>query len=882
MTEKNQTKTQNKAMKTKALKIINLIVAVLVSVFALGHAFAWLVGNRLEDLQDFNGSSGSPYFASGTGAQNDPFIITNQYHMYNLAWLQNTGKFDKQYYFQVGNDISIPENFWLPPIGTDTNPFEGVFNGKGYKITNLQVTTDNSKLTGVVSGASVKYSNAVGMFGMTDAGADISNFILEKPVVEVANANATYSTTANKVAGLAVGHVAQDSKVYSIGVLADQTGTKLLMNKGGYSTFNSIIGELAEGVESSVTGGGHTSGGSGANFGASLDVESLYTRLIRINDNSSASWRLPGISTDNDNLTLSSLDKLPFTVTEDSTYTGTAAKEVIASNSVGYLIGNQNKVYSKTRKFGDPLVEDANGKYTFANGKTPSSSSTIPLWLYRETYENIASDSYNRSSGFSALSTEEFNALPENIKSLIDGFANGDNIDSIRIQQQYQNVGAQIYPGTDSNSQWSPRGQISWNGKTYGDGFRKGSYKDPVVNEEGVYLTAEGNLLDDTYYSTTSKYYEYVLNNGVKNYLPDTQYAEWTLPIYSIDEKGYAKNIDGEYYDAGGEWLIDENGYAYNDLGYIVTNGWPFGDTYIGDDGYIMNSDGTYYIDAVGGRVYAYGYDSVNQNGHLVKDGQVATVAVDNYYANLSARKGTYITAKVGFTCEFYRYTKGIALPNSGIWFKPAQAGMIRLIMYAEKAGDGFALLKGHRTSATSDNPFYVDYNRAGADVTATEVMKFTLPSYVLFYFEYEVTQADIDDGRIEFWLAKYGNNGAYFVYMDIGASGMTGDTGEIDHEKAVSAVDFIYSGVSIAQADDRAETPKYHMGDFIVTSSATLYEATGTSIYFDKLDTILEIIFLRKAVNEEQTMQVTVTGTTDDTKVTATNTGKVEFIFNA
>ena len=157
------------------------------------------------------------------------------------------------------------------------------------------------------------------------------------------------------------------------------------------------------------------------------------------------------------------------------------------------------------------------------------------------------------------------------------------------------------------------------------------------------------------------------------------------------------------------------------------------------------------------------------------------------------------------------------------------------------------------------------------------------LPKYTLFYYDYELTENDLVNGTYpEFFLSKGNTNGsgAYFVYLDIGASGTSGDTGEIDHEKAVSAVDFIYSGVSIAQSDDTAETPKYHMGDFIVTSS--LYEATGTSIYFDKLDTILEIVFLRKSVNEDKTMQVTVTGTTDDTKVTATNTGKVEFVFNA
>ena len=709
-------------MKTKALKIINLIVAVLVSVFALGHAFAWLVGNRLESLQDFNGSSGSPYFASGTGAQNDPFIITNQYHMYNLAWLQNTGKFDKQYYFQVGNDISIPENFWLPPIGTDTNPFEGVFNGKGYKITNLQVTTDNSKLTGVVSGTSVKYSNAVGMFGMTDAGADISNFILEKPVVEVANANATYSTAANKVAGLAVGHVAQDSKVYSIGVLADQTGTKLLMNKGGYSTFNSIIGELAEGVESSVTGGGHTSGGSGANFGSSFDVGSMLDRLQLILANKKSatpSPYLPNIDTQSSNPVPVALEKMPFTVTDSSTYVGAEAKEVVANTNVGYFLGNQNKIVSKNLKFGNKLTaaNDSWTNWTNEKGNTPATDKTIPRWFYthkniwdtsgNDPYSNEGTD-YTTGSGFNELSQAEYDALPDSIKNILPAEnVSQDSFTTIRISQQYQyqqSAGSQGVGNSGGN--WSYHGQISWMGNTYGE-------------------------------------------------------------------------------------------------------------NYSGTDG-----------------------------------------------------KG-------------YQDTSGILLPNNAIWFKPAETGKFRLVMYTDTAGDGFVLIKATRTNGSANEPFKNDSSSNGTDITFTTVMKQQLPSYVLFYYEYEVTQDELDAGNVEYFLMQHGNGGAYFVYLDIGSSGMTGDTGEIDHEKAVSAVDFIYSGVSIAQADEKPENPAYHMGDFIVTSSATLYEATGTSIYFDKLDTILEIIFLRKSVNEDKTMQVTVTGTTDDTKVTATNTGKVEFVFN-
>lgn len=256
-------------MSKKALRIVNLIVAILVCVFALGHAFAWLAGDREDRKLGFDGSSGETYFAGGNGFKETPYLITNQYHLYNLAWLQDTGKLkDQKYYFELGKDFTVPDDLWLPPIGTDDNPFTSGFNGKGYKISNLKITTDKTKLGG--GSQSVSFSNAVGMFGKTGKhpnetkGAEIKNFILEKPTVEVADTN-TYSSGGNRAAGLAIGHIAENCRVSSIGVLADPTGkeAKLLMRRTGYSTFNSIIGELAKGVEFSVTGGGHISGRGG-------------------------------------------------------------------------------------------------------------------------------------------------------------------------------------------------------------------------------------------------------------------------------------------------------------------------------------------------------------------------------------------------------------------------------------------------------------------------------------------------------------------------------------------------------------------------------------------------------------------------------------------
>lgn len=230
-------------MKAKAFKIVNLILAVLVCVFALSQAFAWFAEDMRKANQDFNGSSASPYFESGDGSEDSPFILSNYNHLYNLAWLQNTGNLnDNYYYFKLKNNITVPHNFWLPPIGTDYHPFQGYFNGNGKQIINLKITTDSTKLTSAVSGSSVKYSNAVGMFGMTKADtvktAKIYNFNLINPIVEVANSNAVYadSSTSTPTVGFAVGFA--NCGAEKIGVLDG----KLAVKKNDYTTKNSIIG----------------------------------------------------------------------------------------------------------------------------------------------------------------------------------------------------------------------------------------------------------------------------------------------------------------------------------------------------------------------------------------------------------------------------------------------------------------------------------------------------------------------------------------------------------------------------------------------------------------------------------------------------------------
>lgn len=778
-------------MKNKALKIINLIVAALVCAFAIGYAFAWFPESRRTDDVDFNGSSGQTYFAGGSGTADEPFIINDKYHLYNLAWLQNTGKLTTKYYFELDGNLSIPENFWLPPIGTDEYEFIGDFNGNGNTISGLQITTDKSKLSkvGLPSGSSA-FSNAVGMFGMTGSGSEIHNFVLDTPIVEVATANATYSQSSDRTVGIAIGMVS--GKAYSIGVLADEggDGAQLLLNRAGYSTFNSIIGALKANTTSSVTGGGYLgSGGSGNAFGASFDVEGMYDRLIKIEANKNSdtpSWRLPNLGdSSSTSITLGSLEKLPFTVSSLSVYTGDEAAEVVENNNIGYLLGNQNKVYSKSLAFGDLLYEAADGSWTYSDGTTPASG-TFPRWIYKTSAPEIASDVYNSGNGFVPLTQIEFDSLSEGIKDLIPETSGKVNMTSVRLSQTYQNASIQIYAGSDANGQWSPHGQISWMGKTYGEGFR---YSDGyAVDINGNYIDSSGGLFDENgyVYSPTDGYYV----NSLYWALYDENGNQITLSTYNVDDEGYVySSSDGYYYDGGGN-KVKEKGYT------------------------ITYTDGKYYL--------------------TKPDGSF----IDTPYG--------YMTPKLGSKIALNNYTSGIALPNCGIWFKPSQTGTIRFVMYAETAGDGFALVKGKRTSATKENPFIVDYSKWGTDVEATEVGKFRLPSNVLFYFEFEVSEEDIEDGRVEYWLMQYGDGGAYFVYMDLGASAAEdNDASLLDPDTDVSAIDFIYSGVTISTNE---ETTGIAVGNFIIGTSGSYsaYEATKTSVYFENLNTILQIVFVR------------------------------------
>lgn len=308
-------------MKNKALKILNLILALFLAVFSISYVFAWFADGTKVTL-NINGQARA-YFAYGNGLTEDTaFGITDPIHLYNLAWLNNKGAFGTtKYYFKVGSAEGSPtvidmSGIVMPPIGTVSRPFYGDFDGQGSVITNLDVTTDLEEITKPASynDGDVAYSYAVGMFGETAAGSNVQNYILQDPEVE-APANGSYATENNTLycAGIAVGYArgnVSNISVYS--TAASNTKLKVEINNSlsnvTYTTLNSIIGGASEAVDASdITGVNPNVGDTGyfipeVFYSAGSNVSNTENPTFYMSSQTSFknnSWIIPNINSAN-------------------------------------------------------------------------------------------------------------------------------------------------------------------------------------------------------------------------------------------------------------------------------------------------------------------------------------------------------------------------------------------------------------------------------------------------------------------------------------------------------------------------------------------------------------------------------------------------------
>ena len=133
---------------------------------------AWdFTDNGLPILKNTGGTQSAylpPYLTGegfyGKGTEKNPYEIRNVNDLKLLAEKVNGGVTYKDKYFKLTADIDLKNEPNWTPIGKENKHFKGTFDGDGYKITDLSITSSNEKigLFGFVSNATIQNCNVTG------------------------------------------------------------------------------------------------------------------------------------------------------------------------------------------------------------------------------------------------------------------------------------------------------------------------------------------------------------------------------------------------------------------------------------------------------------------------------------------------------------------------------------------------------------------------------------------------------------------------------------------------------------------------------------------------------------------------------------------------
>ena len=306
-------------------KSISVILAIATIAVALCAAVTvcWLDESTgsVDFNEHFHGSTESAYFAGGTGSADSPYEIRYAVHLYNLAWLQYLGYFNMnpdfnnglaQSHFVVKEKVDMSAfKSAIPPIGTTEYPFIGVFDGGDNTIVSVRVSNNvgstdnalkirpsNAEFNGTtrlfVTDKSAEVS-VVGLFGVTG---DYDGYIAK---YKAANAGFTdenaaamsvgnfyadylhiYSGSAATLTGLVAGYAG--SGISNVGVYrgdinyaSGANGLTALSGSASVTSKYALVGAYNE----NVIEWGDTSGSDGDNpdWGGSVDMKSMHSRL---------------------------------------------------------------------------------------------------------------------------------------------------------------------------------------------------------------------------------------------------------------------------------------------------------------------------------------------------------------------------------------------------------------------------------------------------------------------------------------------------------------------------------------------------------------------------------------------------------------------------
>ncbi len=432
-------------MKKKFIMIITTIVVCLV--FVVTMSYAWFTESNTKKTT-IDGSTPTAYYKSGDGTKDNPYVIARPVHLYNFAWLQYMGTYNKldsdgnliPTYFKIesdetdenGNavlDMSNTNYSILPPIGTEANPFVGNFDGNNTIIKGLTTSSNDFKL----KPASVKdytephilgFFGYVGQASSTITGYDssintISNLYIDDYTVK------NTSNSPDVLVGLLAGYA--NAQINNSGVLTAQFD--LVSGTTKYSSYTkiskySLIGDYNE---KNFNWAGKPSGGSGddVGYGTSTDIRQLYYDLGGSDGTSSievsGKQALPFRPDSNDE-EIKDASQKTATVNLSANTTGAvnlASNQQAAKNNIGYYVGNSVKAF-RDSSVTSLTITSPSYFYSYFSTDVPTE---VTSFLNKEVTDKSGNTSYNyQYSIFISDSTQT---------ALDTGYSNANNLNLV-------------------------------------------------------------------------------------------------------------------------------------------------------------------------------------------------------------------------------------------------------------------------------------------------------------------------------------------------------------------------------------------------------------------------------------------------------------------
>lgn len=784
-------------------RIFRSLAALLIIVISFSAiSFAWLAsGKYLNFPSSFGGSATPAYFAGGDGSKDNPFRITNPVHLYNLAWLQYLGYFNRregfnndrdQTYFELGKDVDM-RGTAIPPIGTEEYPFIGEFKGNGHKVTNLTISNKKGTDNLVKTPTNAKFSNnilrfvddskahdieIVGMFGVTGnyngyldtyapahsgftmADVNVTNFYVDKIHVR--------SNSAKTLAGLAAGYIGGNFS--NVGVYrsdikfaanAQSIDNATIVSSGVLSQY-SLVGAYNEDLitwDDNATGTG--------TWGGSIDMQRIYNRVKYAKDNHLTSYTYNSFPynyykgktqiTESDNTTVESKIDGSYYVRQNGT--------------VYYLWGKQQETLEKVDSLGENIFGGfqltANNRYLYVN-------------LSNDRFFLMGSDTYATNFYIEQVNLDYYMFTYKNTTKCYVR-RNGDSL-TLTTNINDASKLTLDYPVSNSNINNT---KIAFDGKYF---KQNGSsmYYNMVDLDSSVTLF---KFVKKDAYKTVLKY-EIEENGGIRS-------TQTYFPINTETEKDKNGNIikNTGYFASGADDGIrmDIHNYPHNDKVYTINS-----------DGKVEQSSND--VDFKKVKEECSVLQSGNGNGYGLHFYH-AVVDTNNLYTipNAKIKDTTYtnrqmVANSVDFKVEqkgAIRFVAGTGYTNNNSFFA------LYNIFRSEEDDNIITDIKEISEIYSSGNDYVYRYTdgttSSGVAIPAGSELKFNcewitkpgnkLIDDTLYYFAIPVNKGEYALGSRSDLI------GAYLFYLDIGANNNGEGPGEVNY--TMDKVRFVnYSGI--------------------------------------------------------------------------------------